>query len=489
MAKTPTKTPRVRSTGVRGKTSTRKTTSRVGPRAAKSSAVKKASGKKARTKSTGRRRVKRAARAFIRMYTHGLGDCFLLRFPREGGGKPYAVLIDCGVILGTPDATSLMREVVQDVIAVTEGKVDLVVGTHEHFDHLSGFLQAAEDFKNLEVGAVWLGWTEDPHAPEAKALQNQRSRALAMLRKQALRLRATGRDADAGLTDGVLSFFGLRGSTADALEAVRTLAPKPPRYCRPKDPPQLLPGTGVRTYVLGPPTDPKFLKKYAPSRREPETYGVDQLDLRLDEFGSSEEGDLRPPFDAKYVLPTVVAKATPFFQTNYFGTEWLNRSRSIDGAWLDDTSALALQLDSATNNTSLVLAFELPGGDVLLFAADAQVGNWLSWQQLSWSVDGQARTGPNLLEATRVYKVGHHGSHNATLREKGLDLMKALEVALIPVDKKMAEKKKWNRMPLDVLVDALKAKAAHVVQSDEASEAEGLANFEVGKNFVELTVV
>ncbi|TIM05499.1 hypothetical protein [Mesorhizobium sp.] len=42
--------------------------------------------------------------------------------------------------------------------------------------------------------------------------------------------------------------------------------------------------------------------------------------------------------------------------------------------------ALALDMNDATNNASLVLAFELgKGGNVLLFAADAQRGNWLSW--------------------------------------------------------------------------------------------------------------
>jgi uncharacterized protein YfiM (DUF2279 family) len=48
-----------------------------------------------------------------------------------------------------------------------------------------------------------------------------------------------------------------------------------------------------------------------------------------------------------------------------------------------------LQKFGRVDNTSLVLAIELADGDVLLFAADAQVGNWLSWQDLTWSVDGR----------------------------------------------------------------------------------------------------
>ena len=91
---------------------------------------------------------------------------------------------------------------------------------------------------------------------------------------------------------------------------------------------------------------------------------------------------------------------------------------------------------------------------MLLFAADAQVGNWLSWQDLK--VDGrrQSVTGPDLLDRAMFYKVGHHGSHNATLKEKGLEKMKKLRVAMIPVDQQVAIKMRWGAMPLESLVAA-----------------------------------
>src|SRR5262249_42885995 len=103
----------------------------------------------------------------------------------------------------------------------------------------------------------------------------------------------------------------------------------------------------------------------------------------------------------------------------------------------------------------LVVAIELPDGDVLLFAADAQVGNWLSWQGLSWTIGDRTVTGPDLLRRTIFYKVGHHGSHNATLKENGLELMQRLQVAMLPVDQDMAKKKRWLNMPLDELVATL----------------------------------
>ncbi len=119
-----------------------------------------------------------------------------------------------------------------------------------------------------------------------------------------------------------------------------------------------------------------------------------------------------------------------------------------------------------------MLAIELEQGEVLLFAADAQVGNWESWQDLSWTVGGKTVTGPDLLKRTIFYKVGHHGSHNATLRQQGLEMMDNLRIAAIPVDHAMAVKKRWGQMPLPALVDALEKKTeGGLLRSDTAAPA------------------
>jgi hypothetical protein len=175
------------------------------------------------------------------------------------------------------------------------------------------------------------------------------------------------------------------------------------------------------------------------------------------------------PFDLQYEIPFVYAQTAPelgFFREYYFQPDGAAPEawRRIDGDWLGGASDMALQLDSLTNNTSLALAIELePGGDVLLFAADAQVGNWLSWQNLKWTVEGKDVTGPDLLKRAIFYKVGHHGSHNATLKAQGLEEMERLRVAMIPVDHDMAVKKRWGKMPLDELVAALSKQARGVV--------------------------
>ena len=402
--------------------------------------------------STGVGRANQKFRAKIRMYRQGLGDCFLITLPGKQG-KPYYIMIDCGVILGTSGAAAKMQSVANDVLTTTAGHVDLLIVTHEHWDHLSGFIQAREFFSKLKIDEVWLAWTEDPKDDLANKLRGEHQKLRLALASACARMQFGG-GGDSGL-DSLMEFFGAagQGTTTDALKFVRAFSDKP-RFCHPQDHPLDLPGVNARLYILGPPHDEKMLKKFNPSQSHPETYGF--ANTYLDKIAPALTADIGTPFDPIAQIPWEAALQTTFFQKHYFGEDVESSEkdqswRRIDTDWLDSSSSLALQLDSATNNTSLVLAIELGGGDVLLFAADAQVGNWLSWDDLSWHVNGKVVTGPELLERTVLYKTGHHGSHNATLQEKGLERMKNLKIALIPVDHAMALKKHWGNLPLPKL--------------------------------------
>jgi hypothetical protein len=108
---------------------------------------------------------------------------------------------------------------------------------------------------------------------------------------------------------------------------------------------------------------------------------------------------------------------------------------------------------------------------------------------MPWSgkVEERTVTGSSLVERTIFYKVGHHGSHNATLRHNGLERMKNLRFAVIPVDRKMAIKKRWGRMPLPALLEALEAKAqAGVYRTDE--DAESTEEVTVNELYVEVAL-
>ena len=436
----------------------------------------------------------------VRMYRQGLGDCFLLAFPGAGGEARY-LLIDCGVILGTADAKDIMCAVAEDIRAATggdkqtgkKGRLHVLVATHEHWDHLSGFLQAAPIFDAIDVDQLWLAWTEDPENELANALRGQRRKRVAQLRGAAARMQAAGGSASAAGVHALLEFFGAAGGQ-DTEAALRKLTERveSPRYCHPaKDPFALRDFPGVRFYVLGPPEDEKLIKKSDPTKKGKEVYEMAGVGLDFESafltavaLGARPEADFTPeeheswerslPFDRAYQVPEGEARNHPFFREHYFAPGAGGARRRIDGDWLEAAGQLALKLDSDTNNTSLVLAIELlPSRKVLLFPGDAQVGNWLSWEKCAWEVgDGGAKakvTGHDLLRRTVLYKVGHHGSHNATLRDKGLELMTSDElVALIPVDEKMAREKKHWDMPFGSLFKRLKEKTrGRVLRADK----------------------
>ena len=82
-------------------------------------------------------------------------------------------------------------------------------------------------------------------------------------------------------------------------------------------------------------------------------------------------------------------------------------------------------------------------------------GNWRSWHTVSWAGRSEV-TAEDLLNRTAFYKVGHHGSHNATLSEQGLEMMTSSDTlrAVIPLSREMARKRRWD-MPYHKLEERL----------------------------------
>ena len=430
-------------------------------------------------------------RVRIRMYRQGLGDCILLTFPKGGSGYCH-MLIDCGVVLGTVDPKVVMTAVAKDILAETKKKLDVLVITHEHWDHLSGFdeKQARAVFRQLDIGALWLAWTEDETDDLARSLREERERRKLAAKAAKEEAKKRGLDRQAQRLTELLGFFGAKAAgdlSAEDEDAGGTSGAF--TFLKQKREPTILetgtttelPGiNNVRVYILGPPKDADAIRKTNPYKGE--GYGLGEspiglADAFLAAFDASDEraqpfaAAVRHPLaDLKTQVPSSKTMYRPGISGYYYSKfGW----RDIDDAWLATGERLALQLDSATNNTSLVLAIELENKDVLLFVGDAQAGNWRSWESCNWYVEGGAEekrhvTADELLKRTIFYKVGHHGSHNATLREKGLELMKSERLAaFIPVDSKVAhEVKGWEYMPLPAICERLKEKCAVVFQSD-----------------------
>lgn len=456
----------------------------------------------------------------VRMYRQGLGDCFLLAFSAPDETARY-MLIDCGVLSGTKNAGDTMKKVMQSIDQATGGRLHIVLVTHEHYDHLSGFLYAREIFKNLEVDEAWLAWTENPTHPYAIELGRKKMGTLRAVEAAAKCLDNAKDDENARKTasglNAMIGFYGKSetlgangktriSQTQQALKIVRERVKGEPRYCQPGQELGVKDVENARIYVLGPPEN-ELIKKSDPTKRGREVYekpessavaGVNvpaffqaaQSVLMEEDKLSLEEVEARNlnfPFDSSHRLgaPDVEkneSKQFDFFHQHYFGAKTDDQDdlgwRRIDHDWLGAAGQLALKLDSDTNNTSLAIAIELKeSGKVLLFPADAQVGNWLSWESLGWKIPGKNGkkkrvSVADLLERAVLYKVGHHASHNATLRAKGLELMTSPDlVALIPVDEKVARRQGshggWD-MPFPPLLEKLHEKTrGRVIRADQ----------------------
>ena len=147
---------------------------------------------------------------------------------------------------------------------------------------------------------------------------------------------------------------------------------------------------GIRTRVLGPPTVEQSAEVRRERRSDPE-YWL-RAPLLFAPQGSAASG-ASPFADAPYVRGGKLPQQA----------RWIaGRVRQARGTqWLSIVTAL----DKAMNNTSLILLFEA-GGKKLLFPGDAQIENWryaLNQPEIA-----------ELLASVDLYKVGHHGSLNAT---------------------------------------------------------------------------
>jgi hypothetical protein len=411
----------------------------------------------------------------IRMYRPGLGDCFLLRF-NKGTTSRY-VLIDCGVLQKSIGEKERLKKIVNDILSTTRGHLHVLAVTHEHADHLSGFVFHESIFREkFKIDQVWMPWTENKDDPDVK----ETFRAYWKIAAQTLdiaieELKKKGEQYE--------SYQELQDFlTPGAMDVVKDWGKKQ-LYLAPQSdengPTTVLPLQGlkdVKVHVLAPPKDLDALKRSDPPKTKNQldrgatvnqstafTTAIFQLGYRtqnarlpegLTKSDLKELVNLSLPFDSSLGLSMEDASQDPdqlFFQ-NYYGIDsspnpdldW----RRIDTDWLGGAGSLALDLDNDINNTSLVLAFELlPSKKILLFAADAQYGNWKSWTG--------SQTGMDILSRTTFYKVGHHGSHNATQLEGGLLSMNADDlIAMIPVDLEKAKSKHW-KMPAAILAQLL----------------------------------
>jgi hypothetical protein len=352
----------------------------------------------------------------IRSYQVGFGDCFLLSFVYPGNVKRH-VLIDFGTsgLPGSLKPSTYMPLVAADIKEACGGKLAAVVATHRHLDHISGF---ATDNANGQSGTVIAAcvpdvvlqpWTEDPKAAtdaRQATVRSVRSRqgfvaGLAAMHQIAQAACDLMKAPPATMTATVIRQLRFIGATniknQSAVEnlismGARTGAtPVWARHGSSAEMARVLPG--VKVHVLGPPdlTQSEKIRKMRTS--DPDEFWT----LVAGPSATHGQGivPLARPRGVRS-LPDVPPEARWF----------RDRLAKMTG---DQLLEIVRVLDAQMNNTSLILLFEV-GGKKLLFSGDAQIENWSYALQ-----DASTATATRkLLAGVDLYKVGHHGSRNAT---------------------------------------------------------------------------
>ncbi|MEY2497058.1 MAG: hypothetical protein QOD12_614 [Verrucomicrobiota bacterium] len=474
--------------------------------------------------------------AVVRMYRIGHGDCFLIAFAGDKKDEPVYVLIDCGYKPGSPDFIhTTAAEITQNIRGATGGHIHVAVITHEHQDHVNAITE--KNFDAITIDKTWLAWTEDPKdsvANELRKLYKDKLLGLIAARNQL----AAGGDVERRKKIDTFLAFELGGDNTDdkfdaraakellgvsgdgggslnkkSMKIFKDRAKNGVKFLLPHGDIEPLPGAkNVRAFAFGPPRNLTELKDLEPQGKE-EFHGLAMASSGNYFAAAAVAADANAgertdrPFARRYQVEWKNGvsgnEQAGFFKTHYgqkedapvcepnpdleyepdedkvaeisLNAEW----RRIDTEWLYSAEQLALAMNNDTNNASLVLAFELgKGGKVLLFAGDAQRGNWISWSKADWTDGDKKITVKDLLSRAVLYKVGHHCSHNATLNGLSSDDYPNIGwmatgkyanefVAMITAVRAWAETQKgWNH-PFKAIKDELIKKASgRVFQTD-----------------------
>ncbi|MBD3943134.1 hypothetical protein IF188_15680 [Microbacterium sp. NEAU-LLC] len=371
-------------------------------------------------------------RVRVRMYQVGFGDCLLVSVeydgPLDDGRAERHILIDYGTSHSPRKgfARGRMADVAALIDQHTHGVLDVLAVTHRHRDHLRGFEvdAGAEILRRLAPKIVLRSWTEDPRlGPDAARPADAPAAGAAAL--AAGPAPAAPAPSDGAVGPASLRYARLLGAAQEHAGALAGLAALDAKVAAAAEEQlknaeavalldELSAGDrgrylytgadagiadivpGLATTVLGPPTpdqEPDVTRQAA----DDDEYWLTALgtSLALSTTVAAAEAGGDPSAGTIPVGPSPV--------------RWL-----IDNLKAQRTHSLlrlVRGLDDALNNTSLLLLFEI-GGLSLLFPGDAQIENWQhTLKRFAKEPELRAR-----LAAVDLYKVGHHGSRNATPR-------------------------------------------------------------------------
>ena len=328
------------------------------------------------------------SKLLVRSYNVGCGDCIYVCIPNGNDG--FHILIDCGSKEGAN--TGVMKrsikhledKVLPNSTVAGKKRLDLIVVTHRHEDHIKGF--DPKFFKNIAIGNIWITGAMDETHVQAKKV-----RALHGYVKQEMRALAKNM---ASLSPELRDLVGLYGiSNTNATKALTETLPAKngikPTFVF----------AGDTSDSLGVTIPDATIKVLAPEKDIDGYYLGKDADDRL---RGMTDGGVRFASESK-----PIRSKTP---SNISDLDF----RNLKKRFISNALAFAVDDSQIQNNVSTVILIEWKGKR-LLFVGDAEWKNGFrdGKKNGSWNVMWKVRNN-DLSKPVDFLKIGHHGSHNAT---------------------------------------------------------------------------